>query len=307
MLSRVADSLYWMSRFLERAENTARALDVHLNLVLELTPEVGNSRYLDVLRSLHIPLSDASPPSPTELTLDPDRLESISSCIGMARENARQIREQISSEMFEQINRLYLFIRSRPTQDRFAIEPHSVFRKVKDGSHLFQGISDSTMSHGQGWLWIQTGRYLERCSFLTGVLLHHLHPATGDPQHYTELLGILKSCTAWEAYCKVHGAELSDTTVAEFLVFSGEFPHSLHYCVRKLATGLNMLAQLTGMTARNELETRVGRVQARLRYTPIEELSNGALAPFLSKVEQELQSAHQRLFEIYLSHSFIRT
>ncbi len=310
MLSRVAESLYWMSRYLERAENTARLLDVHLNLNMELTAAAGQRRYEDVLGALQITFAEGQLPSPTDLTLDSLVSESISSCIGGARENARQIREQISSEMFEQINKLYLYIRSRPTQDRFAIEPNFVFGRVKDGVHLFAGITDSTMTHGQGWQWIRAGRYLERANLMVGLLLNHLRhlldEAEGDPQHYSELLGLLKSCTAWEAYCKVNGAELTNLKVAEFLLLSREFPHSLAFSVQEMAKSLEALAQATGMTAQVHVESKVGRLQAQLRYTSIDELFAQSPIEFFHQVRSDMASVNERLYRIYFSQAFAR-
>lgn len=306
MLSRVADSLYWMSRYLERAENTARLLDVHLNLVLELSPAAGQRRYGDILQALQVAYGEHAP-SPADLTLDGSVHESISSCVAFARENARQIREQISSEMFEQLNRLYLYVRSRPTQDRFAIEPHSVFQKVKDGAHLFQGITDSTMTHGQGWQWIQAGRYLERADILAGLLLYQMQDfaqrAEMEGQYYSELLGLLKSFTAWEAYCKVYGAELTGMQVAEFLLLHSEFPHSLHFAIRQLATALDSLAQVTGMTAHAQLEPKIGRLLATLKYSSIEELATPSLEGFLLQVRADLSYSHDRLYQVYLSQT----
>lgn len=311
MLSRVAESLYWMSRYLERAENTARLLDVHLNLNMELTPAAGQRRYEDVLGALQVHVSEGQLPSPTDLTLDSLVSESISSCISGARENARQIREQISSEMFEQINKLYLYIRSRPTQDRFAIEPNFVFGRVKDGVHLFAGITDSTMTHGQGWQWIRAGRYLERANLIVGLLLNHLRhlldEAEGDPQHYSELLGLLKSCTGWEAYCKVNGAELTNLKVAEFLLLSREFPHSLAFSVEEMAKSLEALAQTTGMTAQVHVESKVGRLQAQLRYTSIDELFEQSPIQFFNQVRSDMANVNDRLYRVYFSQSFART
>ncbi len=311
MLSRVAESLYWMSRYLERAENTARLLDVHLNLNMELTAAAGQRRYEDVLGALQVNYFEGQLPSPTDLTLDSLVAESISNSIGAARENARQIREQISSEMFEQINKLYLYIRSRPTQDRFAIEPNFVFGRVKDGVHLFAGITDSTMTHGQGWQWIRAGRYLERANLIVGLLLNHLRhlldEAEGDPQHYSELLGLLKSCTAWEAYCKVNGAELTNLRVAEFLLLSREFPHSLAFSVNEMAKSLEALAQITGMTAQAHLESKIGRLLAQLRYTSIDELFEQAPIQFFHQVRADMSEVNDRLYRVYFSQSFART
>lgn len=310
MLSRVAESLYWMSRYLERAENAARLLDVQLNLNLELSPPAGERRYQDILKALQVGSNEERHLSPTDLTLDASISESISSCVAAARENARQIREQISSEMFEQLNKLYLYVRSRPTQDRFAIEPHSVFRKVKDGAHLFQGLTDSTMTHGQGWLWIQAGRYLERSTVLVGLMQHCLQPLLehpeADSQHYTELLGLLKSCTAWEAYCKVHGAELTSQSVAEFLILNPYFPHSLFFSFDQMATSLHGLVQVTGKSGDNRLDKITGKVLARLRYTTIEEIVKQSLADFLHQLQGALLEIHGHLYQSYFSQSFAR-
>lgn len=310
MLSRVAESLYWMSRYLERAENTARLLDVHLNLNMELTPAAGQRRYEDVLGALQINFFEGQVPSPTDLTLDSLIAESISASIGAARENARQIREQISSEMFEQINKLYLYIRSRPTQDRFAIEPNFVFGRVKDGVHLFTGITDSTMTHGQGWQWIRAGRYLERANLVVGLLSNHLRhlldESETDPQHYSELLGLLKSCTAWEAYCKVNGAELTNLQVAEFLLLSREFPHSLAFSVQEMSKSLEALAQTTGMTAQVQLESKVGRLLSQLRYTSINELFEQSPIQFFQQVQSDMASVNNRLYQVYFSQTFAR-
>lgn len=335
MLSRVADSLYWMSRYLERAENTARLLDVHLNLALELSPAAGQSHYGHVLRALGV---TGSAPTWMELVIDPSRPESLVSCIGNARENARQIREQISSEMFEQLNKLFLFIGSDRTADLLRVEPHTLFQKVKDGAHLFQGITDSTMIHGQGWRWIQIGRHLERASMLVQVLLHFLRESNGDPdwlapqslirdsgmgqsqlqtqtgdvsqpdpdseiQQYPRLLSLLKNFTAWEACCKIYGAELTSLQVAEFLLLNPEFPHSLHFGLRQLAAALDALAQETGMTTRAQLENRLGRLLATVRYTPIGDIVADSVSDFLRGVGRDLDASNARLYQVYLSQT----
>ena len=172
MLSRVADSLYWMSRYLERAEHTARMLDVHQHFALELVQEQAHSRYQRLLEALQVVAKGAvldPGPSLESLTFDAQFPDSISYALATSRENARQIREQISSEMYEQINRLYLRIRRPESRERFPIEPHAIYQEVKDGAHLFQGITDSTMTHGQGWHFIQLGRYLERAAAVANL------------------------------------------------------------------------------------------------------------------------------------------
>src|SRR5262245_60747437 len=166
MLSRVADSLYWTSRYLERAEHTARLVNVNLNLMLDESPESAARRWDRVRLSLHAPpLPDAVNDAYriTELmTFDTTNQSSIVSCIEMARDNLRHVREQISSEMWEHLNRLFHQIRRNRIADLWNLGPHEFYRSITEGMHLFQGITDSTMTHGEGWQFIQIGRYIER-------------------------------------------------------------------------------------------------------------------------------------------------
>src|SRR5215211_6308948 len=152
MLSRVADTLYWMSRTLERAEHTARLLDLQLHMMLELEPEESENRWGRVASSLFVEIPPTLSKDAYSLTqllaFDSENDNSISSCIASARENARHVREQISSEMWEQINRLSLQVKSTELENIWNEQPHEFFRSVKEGIHLFQGITDSTMNHG---------------------------------------------------------------------------------------------------------------------------------------------------------------
>src|SRR5262249_38937042 len=160
MLSRVADSLYWMSRYLERAEHIARVVDVQLNRLLEMPVAAGQRTHplLDSLPGAAADVSTGYYERARALTFDSTNESSLAYCIERARENARQIREQISSEMWEQLNQLFLFVRAPSSIESWDAEPHQFFQAVKDGSHLFQGIADSTMNHSEGWDFIQVGR-----------------------------------------------------------------------------------------------------------------------------------------------------
>src|SRR5579862_118933 len=155
MLSRVADSLYWMSRYLERAEHTARLVDVELQLWLDQSPRAGAGRWRFLLGALQTLPPAEEPLRATSLldTLVFNRLNpsSIVSCIAGARENLRHVREQCSSEMWEQLNMLYLQMLGKRPEGAWVLESHVFFRSVEEGGQLFQGVTDSTMSHGQGW------------------------------------------------------------------------------------------------------------------------------------------------------------
>lgn len=248
MLSRVADSLYWMSRYLERAEHTARVLDVNLNQMLDQTPESANRRWermLAGLRTYHAADTTDEHTITRDLTFDLANKSSIVGCIAAARENARQVREQISSEMWQQLNQLYLYVQRTSKSRAWRTQPHKFFQAVKEGAHLFQGITDSTMSHDEGWQFIQVGRSLERTGLLTNLLDVHFREA--DTLDHLSWVGLLRSCTAFEAYCRVYTAELKPERIAEFLLLNAQFPHSVHFSVELLQVQLQSIAQITGM------------------------------------------------------------
>ena len=144
MLSRVADSLYWMSRYLERAEHTARLIDVNLNLALELSPQAASSHWRRVLTALRAPGADDTQLRPFNVTqylaFDTSNSDSLVTCIRSARENARQVREQVSTEMWEQINRLFLHVKRSSTGSIWSTQPHEYFRAVKEGEDFSTGL-----------------------------------------------------------------------------------------------------------------------------------------------------------------------
>ena len=162
LLSRVADALYWMSRYLERAEHTARVIDVRLDLGLDRRPTRDGWDFDRLYASLRLRrrcrrAGNAGGARRHALVFDPTNRESVVVCVTAARENARQVREEISSEMWEQINALFLRLQQARDEGTWSARPHYVSRLVIEGVHLFQGITDATMGHGEGWHYLQAG------------------------------------------------------------------------------------------------------------------------------------------------------
>src|SRR5579864_4368096 len=255
MLSRVADSLYWMSRYLERAEHTARLIDVDLQLRLDQSPEAGAGRWGRLLEALQAPVPESGKIDASSLsqilTLDRTNPSSILSCVAAARENLRQVREQCSTEMWEQLNRLYLQVTSTAASEAWLLNSHVFFRAVQEGAHLFQGVTDSTMSHGEGWQYIQLGRFVERTESLARLIrtqfasLSQPLDQTVESEEYFEWVALLKSCAAFEAYCKNYTAEIRPLRVAEFLLLNPEFPHSVRFSVDMVHAALAALGVMT--------------------------------------------------------------
>src|SRR5712664_4407367 len=170
MLSRVADSLYWMSRYLERAEHTARLVDVELQLWLDQSPETGAGRWRFLLEGLHAPGAQGAVDATklvNTLVFSRSNASSIVSCIASARENLRHVREQCSTRMWEQLNRLYLDVMDMRPEEEWILKSHDFFHLITERAYLFHGITDATMSHGEGWQFIQLGLYVERTVTLT--------------------------------------------------------------------------------------------------------------------------------------------
>lgn len=311
MLSRVADSLYWMSRYLERAEHAARLLDVQLNLMLEQAPDASGKRWLRLLRSLNIKLEVEAAnihDIPRALTFDAANHASIVAWITAARDNARQVREQISSEMWEQLNELYLDVLRARTDNRWQAGPHQFFRAVKQGAHLFQGITDSTMNHGEGWHFIQLGRYLERMNATAVLLDAHFAAFPGEASReilaseYLEWLGLLKSCTAFEAYCKVYTADLRPDRIAEFLLLHEDFPRSLRFAAETVQSCLSAIADFTQTSKSGRANRLAGRLRAALSFDQIDEIIGDDLHRYLDDVQHQGAQIHSAIYQLYVSY-----
>jgi uncharacterized alpha-E superfamily protein len=315
MLSRVADSLFWMSRYLERAEHTARVMNVQLNLMLERGAGTDDRHWARVLRSLGIENAEEDV---TALALAQSLLHStrspssIVSCIIAARENAQQVREQISTEMWEQLNRLFHEVKRADTSG----DVRDFLQAIKEGAHLFQGITDSTMTHGEGWQFIQTGRHLERAvsvAMLVGVHYEEFQAPRAEPTARVdptarqeveplEWIGLLQSCTAFEAYCKAYTAELRPDRVAEFLVLNPVFPHSIRFSADALAASLKMIGEEVSSRRSARVERIVGRMQATLAFGQIDEIMSGGLHSYLDTVRRQCAQVHSALYQTHIAY-----
>jgi uncharacterized alpha-E superfamily protein len=305
MLSRVADSLYWMSRYLERAEHTARVLGVQLNLMLEQDPKSSDRRWLRVLASLGHAEASVEDGDPFELA-QAHALRQITGGISFARENARQVREQISSEMWEQLNRLFHEVRRMESAGLWKAQPLDFVAVIVENSHLVQGVTDSTMNHGEGWQFIQVGRFIERAAEVARLLDIYFHefPAGQpiDSGEHMEWIGLLRSCTAFEAYCKVYTADLRPDRVAEFLLLNSEFPHSVRFAADRMQHSLECINEAAASRRSPRVAKIAGRLTAGLMFTPLEEVVEG-LAEFFADIQQQCARIHTAIHEVYITYS----
>ena len=306
MLSRVAESLYWMSRYLERAEHTARVIKVQLNLMLERESEDDDRHWKRMLKSLAVEMTDVKDGEAQgvakALIHSTSSRSSILSCIMAARENSRQVREQISSEMWEQLNRMFIEVQRADANEAFDVG--DFLQAVKDGAHMFQGITDSTMTHGEGWQFIQAGRALERASALATLLGVHFREFYGkdaEPEPL-EWIGLLRSCTAFEGYCKAYTADLRPDRIAEFLVLNASFPHSIRFSADALETAMKQIGMEVSSRRSARVERIAGRMQATLAFGQIDEIMSSGLQAYLETVLRQCSQAHAALYQTYITY-----
>jgi uncharacterized alpha-E superfamily protein len=314
MLSRLADSLYWTGRYVERAENVARFIGVNLSLILD-TPALDGYRQWQPLvvttgdyHDFELRYQDPTADNVTRfLLLDPDNPNSVLSSIRSARENARTMREVISSEMWEQLNSFYLMVQGTASRPETGFDTLNTFcRNVKVLSHLFSGVTDATLSHGEAWHFFNMGRLLERADKTARILdvkYFILLPKVedvGTPYDNILWTALLKSASASEMYRKKHSL-IQPQKVAEFLILDREFPRSIRYCLTETGRSLKAITGSPNGTFSNPVEQRLGRLRSELDYADIGGIIASGLHEYLDGFEGKLNDVGESLFAYYFA------
>jgi len=303
MLSRVADSLYWMSRYFERADHCARVLDACYNLMLDPTKASTEQRWHRITARLGLGSETATiDPQTAMVTLlrDAGNRSSIVSCITSARENASQVREQISSEMWERLNQLYHEVtQTAAVMNRDADVLRSLLA-IREGAYQFYGVTDATMSHGEAWQFMQLGKYMERACALPVLLDAMFSTANGADD--LDWVGLLASCSAFEAYCKVYTADLKPERVAEFLLLNPDFPYTVRYSAERMHTALDAIARLVSARKAGGIERIIGRLRSSLAYAQIDDIISRDFQRFLSSIIEQCKSLHAAAHEVYIEY-----
>lgn len=321
MLSRVANSLYWMARYIERAENIARIVDVNLQLLLDLRdlnenrlaehwlPIVETTGDQEQFFKLH---KKATANNVTEFVVfQTENPNSIVSSICLARENARMVRDQITQELWEELNRLYWFVRTNTARQVWKESPHEFFQQIKAASLQIIGLTYSTLIHNEGWWFAQAGKFIERADKTSRILdlRYQTLPDKGLPKVVTqedvlEWSAILRSCSAWDSYKSMHGAEVSPRLVADFLLLSEEFPRSVEFCVVEMNYSLRQISGVQESKFSNDAEKLAGRLVAELQFTTIDEIFEIGLHRYLDQIQIKLNDIGGAMFNAYIFQKF---
>lgn len=315
MLCRVADSLFWMSRYIERAENTVRLVDVTLQTLLESehgSEEISYSHWKPILTSLgDLELFESQHPAKTSrdvtdfLTFSTRNPSSVFNCIAFARENARMIRDQISSEMWETINRMYLFLKKTDAAKVCNELSNDFFGQIKEFSLLFQGITEATFPHQLGYEFIICGRQIERadktCRILDSKRLMRLNAhSENDALDTAQLAALLKGCSAYEAYHRIYVSQVTGDHVRSMLILSRSFPRSVLFCVNKLQLAMHAISKCSIAQYSNEAERKMGLLISRLNYANETDLHGDKAHSFIESIENSLAEIAAELSNRYM-------
>jgi uncharacterized alpha-E superfamily protein len=302
-----------MNRYIERAENYARFIDANLNLTLDLPP--GMAEQWEPLISatgdnaLFTTLHDVADRRNVLRFLIEQRENpsSIRSCLYRARENARSIREMLSLEIWEHLNEFYLRSRDAMQEDRLKDvlrDPLPFCQLVKEMSHLYYGLFETTLSHSEGWHFGMLGRQLERADQTTRLLdvkYFILLPRVEDVGLSFDLLqwsSVLKSASAFEMYSRIYD-RIDPRSIVRFLLFDPEFPRSIRFCAIRTAASLR---RITGSSERgfaNHAEKLIGRLRSDLDYTEIKEVFEIGLHEYLDRIQMRLNEIGGALHDAY--------
>ncbi len=312
MLSRVADSICWMSRFIERAENVARFVDVNLNLMLD-SPTGDGQQWRPLINATgdHEFFTERYGQATREnvigfLTFDVDYPNSILSCLRAARENARSIREVIPSEMWEQVNRFYLMVSGAAKESRNTVGQQEFFADVKEASRLFNGIAEATLSRNEAWHFLILGRMLERADKTSRILdvkyfiLLRSTADVGTPLDDIAWAAVLRSASAFEMYRKRHG-RISPEGIVEFLLLDPEFPRAIRFCLNSARESLHCISGTSPETFRNPAERLLGRLCSELAYAQVEEVLQGGLHEYLDGLQTKMNQVSQATYDTFFA------
>jgi uncharacterized alpha-E superfamily protein len=322
MLAREADAMFWIGRYVERAEATARIVDVQYHSELEGAFPLAHGGESDPSALWGPILAISGDADLFEGFYGDDQAErnvldffafrrdhpnSIMSCVSRARENARGVREMLSSEMYESLNMFFLEVTRWNVDKILESSPHGYFSQVKNASHLFHGITDRTLPMDEARAFLECGMFLERADKTARILDVKYHILLGTDeiggtldQH--QWIAVLKSVGAFEAFRKANRFGITPAKVVSYLVRNPAFPASVSYAITRVDRALRQLGGTRGLPAANRAERLVGRLRADLSFITTDEIIDQGLHQFLDQVQIRCIEIGSAISEVYLRY-----
>lgn len=300
MLSRVANHIYWLGRYLERAENYARFIDVNFNLMQDLPVDLKEQwqPLVAATGDLDLYLKKYQGYERHQvlffLTFDLDNPNCMLSAVNRARENARIIRENLTKETWEKVNELYYMLQSGLEKKVWKKEdPRQFYEMVKNQILLIYGLADSTVARTEGWYFRQLGQLLERAdktSRILDVKYHILLPSpieVGSPLDFLHWMALLKSVTGFNTYRRLYG-NIDPSGVVEFLVLNKYFPRSIYYCLKEAERCLHNISGNSTDGFKTSAEKAIGEMRSRLEYSDVDDIISVGLHEYLDALQLKI-------------------
>ncbi len=304
-----------MVRYVERADNLARLIDVNQQLLLDYE-KLDTDRLRGFWQPIILSTGDEEAFSKLFdetgsdevirfLTDDPRNPNSIISCIALARENARTVRDQLSDELWEELNALYLFSRSDEAARLISLDPPRFYENVRRSAMTFLGVAASTTSRNEAWEFMDLGRHLERADKTTRFLdVSSYLPVVEDgfetsSQQILHWSAILRSCGAMGAF-RASQRDITAEGVVDFLIFSKDFPRSVRYCIEKVDTSLHRISGTPRGGFANEAEREAGRLLAELDFGSTKDVFEKGLHEYLDALQGRFNHIGAEIFETYV-------
>ncbi len=311
MLARHAESLFWAGRYIERAESTARMLDVTYHAHLELMSVSESTAWYDLLKVLNLDMAfsetDGALRSDTVssfLVLDPSNPGTIRSNVELARENLRAVRELISTELWESINSFHLQLKARDVPADIAGEPHELYAMIRTRCQAVAGVASETMPRDEGWNFLNLGWMLERAVMTCRLLAVRYSQlvvagATGGFHHW---VSTLKSASGSEAFRRRYRASMDPADVVAFLLLSAQFPRSVLFGLQTAERALDWI-EGQGSKPANRPQRLLGRLRSDVQYSDVDEVLADDLALYLARVEAGIRQVSEAVELAYFRSS----
>jgi uncharacterized alpha-E superfamily protein len=313
MLSRIADSLFWLNRYMERSDCQLRV--IRTNYILSFDMRLSDDfSWKDVISLFsHAPDEAALERGKNIssalafLVTDPKNLNSIKVLLTKARENARGVQDNITKEVWEQVNQLYHIVNEPGLENKITgSRSLEVIDQLDQNSTLFYGVTDSSMPRGQGWNFMNLGKFIERCILTIDTTYAHFRKIDHQVNTVQDILfwrNLLLSLSGYELYLKTYTRGQHNINVIDHVIFNKDFPRSLIYSLIRIKRYLDEIAEDTKMEGSADLQKILGRIYSKVEFADINMIQEMSLPHFLYTLRKDLQEFCHQLTRIYFSYA----
>ncbi len=313
MLSRIADSMFWLNRYMERSDGLLRATSTNYILLLDkgINEHLSWQPVLEIFTNSDkeelAQLKDDTEASLHRLLLDTTNLNSLKVMITRARENARGVQDHITKEVWEQVNQMYHLVNQPHTELKLSgFEAMETIEKLTTDSILYNGVADATMPRGMGWNFMSLGRYIERCLLTLEMTNKYFSEVSYSLEEEKDMLHwrpLLLSLSGYELHLKTYHNSNHTSNVLHQVLFNSNFTRSVLYTLKRVDKYFQETIQNNNDKEKQALARSLGRLLSRIKYTDFQSLDQTTLQPYLNETRRELVSFSKQLAEHFFSYS----